>query len=84
MILYVGEMQLMIPAAQLLQFGYIFGFLVAESDSKGDVGQILLRCSTILHGDVGILFACKSILFLSVNSNICGSPIRHSQRFTFK
>ena len=39
MILYVGEMQLMIPAAQLLQFGYIFGFLVVESDSKRDVGQ---------------------------------------------
>ena len=39
MILYVGEMQLMIPAAQLLQFGYIFGFRVVESESKRDVGQ---------------------------------------------
>ena len=77
-------MQLMIPAAQLLQFGYIFGFLVVESDSKGDVCQILIRCSTILHDLVGILSAYKSILFLPVNSNNCGSPIRHSQWSTCK
>ena len=86
MILYVGEVQLMIPAAQLLQFGYIFGFLLVESDSKRDVGQILLQteCSTILHDLVGILFAYKSILFLCVNFNNCGSPIRLCQWSTFK
>ena len=86
MILYVGEMQLMIPATQLLQFGNIFGFLLVESDSKRDVGQILLQteCSTILHDLVGILFAYKSILFLPVNSNICGSPIRQSRWSTYK
>ena len=51
-LIYSGEMQLMIPATQLLQFGYIFGSLLGESDSKRYVGQFwysVVQFYTILY-----------------------------------